>query len=87
VHAFAGTPRGAAIDANLVHYRHLTLLGSTGSTLGDYRAAHDLVVAGDVPLDRLPRSSVPLEAVPAALIAEPPRDVLKLTVETGREGS
>ena len=38
VHAFAGTPGGAPVDANIVHYRHLRLVGSTGSTVDDYRA-------------------------------------------------
>jgi L-iditol 2-dehydrogenase len=57
-----------AVDANLVHYRHLTLVGSTGSTLRDYRRARDLALAGDVPLDRLPRATVPLERVPGALL-------------------
>jgi threonine dehydrogenase-like Zn-dependent dehydrogenase len=35
VHAFAGVPSGAPIDANLVHYDHLRLVGSTGSTLAN----------------------------------------------------
>jgi L-iditol 2-dehydrogenase len=68
VHAFASTPGGAAVDANMVHYRHLTLAGSTGSTLRDYRRARDLALAGEVPLDRLPRTTVPLEQVPEVLL-------------------
>jgi L-iditol 2-dehydrogenase len=81
VHAFAGTPDGAPVDANLVHYRHLTLMGSTGSTVGDYRRARDLVVSGEVPLDRLPRSTVPLERVPAALLGRDGNRALKVTVD------
>jgi L-iditol 2-dehydrogenase len=68
VHAFASTPGGMVVDANLVHYRHLTLVGSTGSTLRDYRRARDLALAGDVPLDRLPRATVGLERVPEVLL-------------------
>ncbi|HZA81846.1 MAG TPA: zinc-binding dehydrogenase, partial [Actinomycetes bacterium] len=81
VHAFAGTPGGAPVDANLVHYRHLTLVGSTGSTVGDYRRARDLVAAGAVPLDRLPRDIVPLEEAPAALLGRDGRRALKVTVD------
>jgi L-iditol 2-dehydrogenase len=81
VHAFAGTPGGAPVDANLVHYRHLTLLGSTGSTVGDYRRARDLAAAGQVPLERLPRATVPLEEAPAALLGRDGGQALKVTVD------
>lgn len=77
-HAFAGTPGGAPVDANLVHYRHLRLLGSTGSAVGDYTRARDLVRGGAVPLARLPRVTIPLEEVPTALTG--PRDPRQLKV-------
>jgi L-iditol 2-dehydrogenase len=68
VHAFAGSPGGAQIDANLVHYRHLRLMGSTGSTVDDYRRARDLARSGSVPLDRLPSRTVSLDEVPEILL-------------------
>jgi L-iditol 2-dehydrogenase len=80
VHAFASTTGGAPVDANVVHYRHLTLLGSSGSALGDYRRARDLVASGQVPLDRLPRSAVPLERAPEALLGRG-HHALKVTVD------
>ena len=83
VHAFAGTPKGAAIDANIVHYRHLSLLGSTGSTLSDYRRAVELVSRGRIDLGRMPRTTVALHEVPAALRQGPPNDALKVMVEIG----
>ena len=83
VHVFAGTPGGAPVDANLVHYRHLILLGSTGSTLADYERAHRLVATGAVDLDRLPRSTIPLEEVPAALLGERDPRELKAVVDVG----
>lgn len=83
VHAFAGTPGGASIDANLVHYRHLTLIGSTGSRLGDYQAAHDLVASGAVPLDRMPHRTVTLEEVPEVLTTSEAPTVLKTIVTIG----
>jgi threonine dehydrogenase-like Zn-dependent dehydrogenase len=68
VHAFAGSPGGAPIDANLVHYRHLRLMGSTGSTIDDYRRARDLARSGSIPLERLPSRTVSLDEVPERLL-------------------
>lgn len=63
IHAFAGMPGGGEIDANVVHYRHLSLMGSTGSRLADYRLALDLANSGRVDLSRLPTRLVLLEEV------------------------
>jgi L-iditol 2-dehydrogenase len=68
VHAFAGSPGGAPIDANLIHYRHLRLMGSTGSTIDDYRHARDLARSGSIPLERLPSRTVSLDEVPERLL-------------------
>jgi L-iditol 2-dehydrogenase len=83
VHSFAGTPGGAQIDANSVHYRHLTLLGGTGSTLADFHAAIDLVRAGRIALGRLPRSTITLDALPAALTDPPDGRYLRTVVDMG----
>jgi threonine dehydrogenase-like Zn-dependent dehydrogenase len=72
VHAFAGSPGGAPIDANLVHYRHLRLVGSTGSTVDDYGRARDLARSGAVPLERLPSRTVSLDEVPGILLDSRP---------------
>jgi L-iditol 2-dehydrogenase len=72
VHAFAGTPGGAPVDANVVHYRHLRLVGSTGSTLEDYRRARDLARSGAVPFDRMPSRTGALEEVPRILLDRDP---------------
>jgi threonine dehydrogenase-like Zn-dependent dehydrogenase len=86
VHVFAGTPGGAPVDANLVHYRHLTLVGSTGSVIGDYERALALVASGRIPLSRLPTSTIPLEEVPSALLdSRDPRE-LKVLVDLGSPG-
>jgi threonine dehydrogenase-like Zn-dependent dehydrogenase len=68
VHAFAGIPGGAPIDANLVHYRHLRLVGSTGSTVADYRRARDIARSGSIPLGRLPSRTIALEEAPQILL-------------------
>jgi L-iditol 2-dehydrogenase len=78
VHAFAGSPEAASVDGNLVHYRHLTVVGSTGSTLADYRRARELVAAGAVRPERLPGPTIGLDEVPGALLDE--RDPLELKV-------
>jgi L-iditol 2-dehydrogenase len=81
VHAFAGSPGGAPIDANLVHYRHLRLMGSTGSTADDYRRARDLASSGSVPLERLPSRTVALDEVPEILLdARPDPRKLRIVV-------
>jgi L-iditol 2-dehydrogenase len=84
VHAFAGTPGGAPVDANVAHYRHLTLIGSTGSALRDYRRAVELVSSGQVRLDSLPTATVPLDDVPEILLGERSAPGLKVIVDVGR---
>ena len=84
VHAFAGTPGGAQIDANVVHYRHLTLVGSTGSALADYRRAVELASSGRIALDRLPTATVGLDEVPEILLGERSEPGLKVIVDAGR---
>lgn len=83
VHAFAGTPGGALVDANLVHYRHLRLVGSTGSRLQDYIKARDLVAGGEIELGRMPYRVVGLDGVPDALSADPSDRYLKTVVAIG----
>jgi threonine dehydrogenase-like Zn-dependent dehydrogenase len=81
IHAFAGSPGGAHVDANIVHYRHLRLMGSTGSTAQDYRRARDLASSGSVPLERLPSRTVSLDEVPEILLdARPDPGTLRIVV-------
>ena len=81
VHAFAGSPGGAHVDANIVHYRHLRLMGSTGSTVEDYRRARDLASSGSIPLERLPSRTVSLDEVPEILLdARPDPRTLRIVV-------
>jgi hypothetical protein len=52
----------------VVHYRHLRLVGSTGSTVADYRRARDIARSGSIPLERLPSRTIALEEVPQILL-------------------
>lgn len=81
VHAFAGTPGGALVDANLVHYRHLSLVGSTGSGLNNYREARDLVRAGAVDLARLPHSRTDLDGAVRAVTSSDESDQLRVLID------
>lgn len=87
VHVFAGAAEGAQVNANIVHYKHLSLVGSTGSTLTDYRRALALASTRRVDLGRLPRTVVPLEAAQHALLDRGEPGTLKTLVEVrGGEG-
>jgi L-iditol 2-dehydrogenase len=83
IHVFAGSPEDATVDANAIHYRHLQVVGSTGSTLRDYRRARDLAASGVVPLERLPLTPVALEQVPGVLTTPPDPGNLKVIVDVG----
>ena len=48
---FGGLPQGSGavpMDTNAIHYRNLTVTGTTGGSVCDYRAALELVVEGRV---------------------------------------
>ena len=87
VHAFAGSPDGAPVDANIIHYRHLDLVGSTGSGLVDYRDALELVRSGVIDLARLPRTEIDLEGLPAAVATPGVGAALRTVVRLRREAA
>lgn len=70
VSLFAGLPKDAptiTVDANRVHYRELTVLGSSGSTPAHNSAALGLIASGDVPVADLITHRLPLERVHEAI--------------------
>jgi threonine dehydrogenase-like Zn-dependent dehydrogenase len=69
------------IDANVVHYRHLSLMGSSGSRVADYRHALGLASSGRVDLSRLPTRLVTLEEVRELLVGDREPDGTKVLVE------
>lgn len=50
VSLFAGFPAGseAGVDANLVHYKELSVVGSSNSTIRDMQVARDLIANGQI---------------------------------------
>ena len=76
-------PRRRGHRCHPVHYRHLALVGSSGSSLADYRRALDPAAAGLVDLGRLPADWVELAGALAALLATGPGRPLKTLVDIG----
>jgi L-iditol 2-dehydrogenase len=75
VSLFAGFPadEASAIDANLVHYRELSVVGSSNSTVPDYHKAIDLIDSGKIPCHKLITHRFGLEdyALAVDTIAQP----------------
>jgi L-iditol 2-dehydrogenase len=70
VSLFAGLPKDApliTLDANLVHYRELTVVGAAGSTPKHNSAALALIAGGEVPVLDLITHRMPLERVHEAI--------------------
>ena len=78
---FGGLPSGTAVavDAYRVHYDELTLRGSFHHAPRHVRAAIAFLASGAYPWERLVTHRVGLDGV-AALLADPPRDLLKAAV-------
>ena len=78
---FGGLPAGAtvAVDAYRVHYEELTLRGAFHHAPRHVRAALAFLASGAYPWERLVTHRVGLDGV-TALLAAPPRDLLKAAV-------
>ena len=67
---FAGLPKdrpAITLDANLAHYRELTVVGAAGSTPAHNAAALELIAQGQVPVADLITHRMPLERVHEAI--------------------
>jgi L-iditol 2-dehydrogenase len=78
---FGGLPAGATLtaDAYRLHYEELTLRGSFHHAPRHVRAALAFLASGAYPWERLVTHRVGLDGV-AALLGDPPRDLLKAAV-------
>ena len=78
---FGGLPRDARppVDAFRLHYEELTLRGSFHHTPATVRAALAFLASRAYPWERLVTHQVSLAELPA-LLADPPRDLLKAAV-------
>jgi threonine dehydrogenase-like Zn-dependent dehydrogenase len=68
VNFFGGLPKGtlASIDTNRVHYRGLTLTGTTGSSNEDYYRSMQLVANGQVNVRDIVSNTFPIDDVAEA---------------------
>jgi L-iditol 2-dehydrogenase len=81
---FGGLPKDdpvIALDANLVHYRELTIVGANGSSPADNAAALDLIATGSVPVADLITHRLPLAAAVDAFDIVARGEAIKVTIE------
>ena len=81
---FGGLPKDASnitIDANLVHYRELTIVGVNGSTPAHNKEALQLIASGAVPVLDLITHRLPLDQVLEGIETVARGDAIKVTIE------
>ncbi|MBX6750857.1 MAG: alcohol dehydrogenase catalytic domain-containing protein [Micromonosporaceae bacterium] len=81
---FGGLPRDnpvISVDANLVHYRELTLVGASGSSPAHNAEALRLIATGAVPVADLITHRLPLERALEAFDMVARGDAIKVTIE------
>jgi len=81
---FGGLPEGRSkvpLDTNLIHYRQLTVTGTSRQSLSQYRATLDLVASGRLVVKDLVTLSTPLDGIRASLDAVMQGKGLKNVVE------
>jgi L-iditol 2-dehydrogenase len=81
---FGGLPKDnpvVPVDANLVHYRELTIVGASGSSPRHNARALELIATGAVPVADLITHRVPLDDVLTAFDLVARGEAIKVTVE------
>jgi L-iditol 2-dehydrogenase len=81
---FGGLAKDApdiTVDANLVHYRELTLVGVNGSTPAHNKRALELIASGAVPVADLITHRLPLDDVLDAIEIVARGEAIKVTIE------
>ncbi|HWM05714.1 MAG TPA: zinc-dependent dehydrogenase [Actinophytocola sp.] len=81
---FGGLPKDKptiSLDANLVHYRELTIVGANGSSPAHNKRALELIAAGRVPVHDLITHRLPLDRLPEAIELVASGRSIKVTIE------
>jgi L-iditol 2-dehydrogenase len=81
---FGGLPKDAptiTLDANLVHYRELSIVGANGSSPAHNRRALELIASGRVPVLDLITHRLPLARVHEAIDLVASGEAIKVTIE------
>ncbi|HET6846367.1 MAG TPA: alcohol dehydrogenase catalytic domain-containing protein [Anaerolineales bacterium] len=84
INFFGGLPKdrpSITLDSNAVHYKELTVTGTTACSTADCRQAVDIVSAGIVDLSPLISRRFPLGQAPEAFAAAEDRDSLKVVLQ------
>ncbi len=81
---FGGLPKDAptiTVDANLVHYRELTIVGVNGSSPAQNKQALELIATGAVPVGDLITHRLPLDRMLDAIDIVAKGEAIKVTIE------
>jgi len=82
--AFGGLPKdkpNITVDANLVHYRELTIVGANGSSPDHNKQALAMIASGEVPVNDLITVRLPLDRVHDAIDTVAKGAAIKVTIE------
>ena len=82
--AFGGLPKdrpNVTVDANLVHYRELTIVGANGSSPDHNKKALEMIASGEVPVLDLITHRLPLNRVHDAIDTVAKGAAIKVTIE------
>ena len=82
--AFGGLPKdkpSITVDANLVHYRELTIVGANGSSPDHNKQALAMIASGEVPVNDLISVRLPLDRVHDAIDTVARGAAIKVTIE------
>jgi L-iditol 2-dehydrogenase len=81
---FGGLPRDRptiTVDANIVHYREVAIVGANGSSPAHNRQALELIAAGAVPVADLLTHRLPLERAVEGIHTVARGDAIKVTIQ------
>jgi len=83
INFFGGLPKGneiTSINANLVHYKELTITGTTGSSVKQYRTSLNLIENGMVKVDSLITHKFPIKEIKEAIKSVRSKNGLKTII-------
>ena len=81
---FGGLPKDrptVTLDANLIHYRELAVVGANGSSPDHNKQALAMIASGEVPVDDLITVRLPLDEVHRAFDVVAKGEAIKVTIE------
>jgi 2-desacetyl-2-hydroxyethyl bacteriochlorophyllide A dehydrogenase len=89
INLFAGLPvnkTAITLDSNLIHYKELTITGTTGCSTNDCRRSMELITSGKVNLAPLISGRYRLDRISDAFSAVRAGNILKVVLESHNKG-